>query len=203
VAAGVDSIEHGYFMTRDILGRMADKGIAWVPTFSPVHFQWAFPQHAGWDQATVANLSRILDDHAEQVALAHDLGVPIIAGSDAGSPGVDHGGGLIDELLHLLRAGLPMPAVLRAATSRPRALWDMEPARIARGDRADLILLDRSPFDDPGALREVHLLLKGEECYAPVNASERAAVATPPASARYADDFDVSLPCISPCPPER
>ncbi len=37
VAAGVDSIEHGYFMTRDILARMADKEIAWVPTFAPVH----------------------------------------------------------------------------------------------------------------------------------------------------------------------
>lgn len=37
--AGVDSIEHGFFMTRDILSLMADKGIAWVPTFGPVHFQ--------------------------------------------------------------------------------------------------------------------------------------------------------------------
>ncbi len=126
----------------------------------------------------------------------------VIAGSDAGSPGVAHGAGLIDELLHLLRAGLPMAAVLQAATSRPRALWGMASAGIARGERADLILLDRSPFADPGALREVRLVVKGE-CWAAATASERFGVADPPTSAPDADDFDISLPCVSPCPPER
>ena len=105
VAAGVDSIEHGFFMTRDILARMADKGIAWVPTFSPVHFQWARPEIAGWDANTVSNLRRILDGHFEHVAIAHELGVALVAGSDAGSPGVDHGGALIDELFHFLAGG--------------------------------------------------------------------------------------------------
>jgi imidazolonepropionase-like amidohydrolase len=202
VAAGVDSIEHGYFMTRDILAQMADKGVAWVPTFAPVHFQRTAPQHAGWDQATVASLSRILDDHAKHVALAHHLGVAVLAGSDAGSPGVEHGAGLVDELLHLLRAGLPMAAVLRAATTRPRALWGMAPARIAPGHGADLILLDASPFDDPGALRAVRFVLRGECCVA-VNADKRAETAISPMSADGADEPDISLPCISPCPPER
>ena len=202
VAAGVDSIEHGYFMSRDILARMADKGIVWVPTFAPVHFQWACPQHSGWDRGTIENLSRILDAHGEHLSLADELGVAVIAGSDAGSPGVEHGAGLIDELLHLLRAGLPMAAVLRAATSRPRALWGMAPAGIARGQCADMILLDRSPFDDPTALREVRLVMKGE-CWTAADASERVGVAAPPTSARDADDFDISLPCVSPCPPEQ
>ena len=202
VAAGVDSIEHGYFITRDILGRMADKRIAWAPTFAPVHFQWAEPQHAGWDRATVGNLSRLLDDHAEQVRHAHELGVAVIAGSDAGGPGVDHGGGLIDELSHLLRAGLPMQAVLRAATSLPRALWNMPSARIAPGSRADMILLDRSPFDDPSALRNVRLVVRGGCCVS-AGASGRMDTAAPPASASDDNEFDISLPCISPCPPER
>jgi imidazolonepropionase-like amidohydrolase len=166
VAAGVDSIEHGYFMTRDILAQMADKQIAWVPTFAPVHFQRAEPWHAGWDRATVANLSRILEDHATHVALAHDLGVSVLAGSDAGSPGVEHGTGLIDELLHLRRTGFPMAAVLQAATTLPRALWGMSPARIAPGNYADLILLNASPFDHPAALRAVRYVLRGECCVA-------------------------------------
>jgi imidazolonepropionase-like amidohydrolase len=202
VAAGVDSIEHGYFITRDILGRMADKRIAWAPTFAPVHFQRAEPQHAGWDRATVGNLSRLLDDHAEQVRHAYELGVAVLAGSDAGSPGVDHGDGLIDELLHLLRAGLPMHAVLRAATSLPRALWNMPSARIAPGSRADMIMLDSSPFDDPSALRNVRLVVKGG-CYVPVDASGRVGAAAPPAPASDDDDFAISLSCISPCPSER
>ena len=61
VAAGVDSIEHGFFMTRELLKGMANQGIAWVPTFSPVEFQWRRPEIAGWDEQTVSNLRRILD----------------------------------------------------------------------------------------------------------------------------------------------
>ncbi len=162
VEAGVDSIEHGFFMTRDILARMAEKGIAWVPTFSPVHFQWLLPKFAGWNENTVENLRRILDSHAEHVAIAHELGVELVAGSDAGSQGVDHGTALIDELFHFLDAGLPMDAVLVSATSRPRRLWGAPSANIAAGNMLDLIALEGSPFDDREALRRVRHTVRGE-----------------------------------------
>jgi imidazolonepropionase-like amidohydrolase len=153
VEAGIDSIEHGFFMSRDILVRMAEKRIAWVPTFSPVHFQWARPELAGWSAATVGNLRRILDDHLEHVALADRLGVVLVAGSDAGSPGVPHGAGLVDEIFHFLDAGLSMTSALTAATSRPRRAWGLDPATLSPGRRAVMIALTASPFDDPAALR--------------------------------------------------
>jgi imidazolonepropionase-like amidohydrolase len=155
VAAGVDSIEHGFFMNRDILKSMSDKGISWVPTFSPVHFQWLRPEIAGWDGATVANLRSILDSHLEHVALAADLGVPLISGSDAGSQGVPHGKSLIEELDFFLNAGVPMDAVLRSATSLPRLRWGAASARLAVGFKADFIALSGSPFDDPCHLHKV------------------------------------------------
>lgn len=161
VAAGVDSIEHGFFMTREILEGMAAKSIAWVPTFSPVHFQWARPEFAKWNSATLDNLRRILDAHLVHVGLAHELGVPLVAGSDAGSQGVDHGAALIDEMFHFLDAGVPMAAVLRSATSRPRALWDVPSANIAPGNRADIVLLEGSPFDAPPALRRAKAVVRG------------------------------------------
>ncbi len=162
VAAGVDSIEHGFFMTRDILARMAEKGIAWVPTFSPVLFQWARPEIAGWNATTVANLRRILDGHFEHAGIAHELGVALVAGSDAGSPGVDHGSALIDELFYFLEAGVPMEAVLRSATSRPRALWGAPSANIAPGNRADLVAYARSPLVEPEALRRPLAVVKDD-----------------------------------------
>lgn len=162
VSGGVDSIEHGFFMTRDVLVRMVDKGIAWVPTFSPVHFQWACPEIVGWDAATVANLRRILDQHYEHVAMAADMGVMLVAGSDAGSPGVDHGIALIDELFHFLRAGVPMAEVLRSATSRPRELWCEPSANIAKGNRAELVLYAQSPFEAPETLRQPQTVVVGE-----------------------------------------
>ena len=160
VEAGVDSIEHGFFMDRDALAIMADKGIAWVPTFSPVHFQWARPELAGWSQEVIGHLRRILDSHTDHIAIAHDLGVPIVCGSDAGSVGVLHGRALLDEIGFLLSAGLPMEAVLEAATSRPRRLWRADPADIKIGAAADMITLSASPFDDPANLAPSRILAK-------------------------------------------
>lgn len=158
-AAGVDSIEHGFFMTPDILDVMAQKRIAWVPTVSPVHFQWARPELAGWDAATTGNLRRILDSHAEHIGLAHRKGVELVAGSDAGSPGVVHGEALIDEVFHFHDAGVPLATALHAATSRPRKLWDLPSADIVVGATADLIALEASPFETPAALRGAKRLL--------------------------------------------
>lgn len=155
VQAGVDSIEHGFFMTPSILRRMVDQGTAWVPTFSPVDFQWRRPQIAGWSPATVSTLRGILDAHAEQVALAAQLGVNLVAGSDAGSPGVGHGAGLIAELFHFLDCGMTMEQTLRAATSLPRRLWGAEAADIRRGERANLALFDADPFRDRANLHRV------------------------------------------------
>jgi imidazolonepropionase-like amidohydrolase len=146
VAAGVGSIEHGFFMNRDILTQMADRQIAWVPTFSPVFFQWQQPQAAGWGRDTIANLRRILDNHHNHLGLADRLGVPIVAGSDAGSYGVDHGAALIAELRHMLASGLRLQAVLVAATSRPRTLWNMQSADIVAGNQIDVVGLNAAPF---------------------------------------------------------
>lgn len=161
VAAGVDSIEHGFFISREILVCMAEQGIAWVPTFSPVHFQWAQPQHAGWNEATVARLRQILDAHLEHVALAHRLGVELVAGSDAGSPGVSHGRALVEELRFFLEAGLPLAAVLESATSRPRRLWNAGEPLLRPGAPADLVLLAGDPFQDERQLFTVVAAYRG------------------------------------------
>ena len=154
LAAGVDSIEHGFFMTRPILEQMAEKQIAWVPTFSPVHYQWQHPDRIGWDQSTVGNLRRILDEHILHVGLAAEMGVPLVAGSDAGSFGVAHGIALIEELFHFAEAGIGMAEILRSATSRPRALWGMDTANVTAGARADFAAFNGSPFEDMTVLRQ-------------------------------------------------
>jgi imidazolonepropionase-like amidohydrolase len=161
VEAGVDSIEHGFFMNREILAIMADKNISWVPTFSPVYFQYERPELAGWNEQTVGRLEAILDNHFRHIALASEMGVPIIAGSDAGSYGVPHGKGLIDELFFLDRAGIPLTETLSAATSVPRRLWNCESADIIPGNRLNLLELARSPFVDIENLREISLIPYG------------------------------------------
>ncbi|MCB1436210.1 MAG: amidohydrolase family protein [Rhodobiaceae bacterium] len=155
IAAGIDSIEHGFFMTDELLEKMVHRGIAWVPTFSPVHFQWARPDIVGWNEETVGHLRRIVDSHLEHVGKAAQLGGLLVAGSDSGSHGVPHGSALVDEMFFFLEAGLTMDQTLRSATSLPRRLWGVGSADIVAGGRADFITLAGSPYDDPQALRQV------------------------------------------------
>jgi imidazolonepropionase-like amidohydrolase len=162
VEAGVDSIEHGFFIDRVILERMAEKNIAWVPTFSPVHFQWRRPDIAGWDDDTVGNLRRIIDSHKDSIVLADEAGVPIIAGSDAGSHGVRHGDALINELFFLLESGLSLESVLRSATSTPRKLWGEVSADLVPGNQANFVALGGNPFQDPDQMWNVQAVYKDQ-----------------------------------------
>lgn len=162
IQAGVDSIEHGFFITPDQIGQLADRGIAWVPTFSPVDFQWQRPGLVGWDADTVANLSNILDGHYRSVAMAGDKGVNLVAGSDAGSMGVVHGKALIDELFFFLRAGLSMTQVLRSVTSVPRKLWQAESADIRVGNKVDIVALAESPFVNADNLWKAEAVYHGQ-----------------------------------------
>jgi imidazolonepropionase-like amidohydrolase len=135
-------------MSREILAILAEKQIAWVPTFSPVHFQWARPEIVGWNDEVVANLRRILDSHSEHVAIAVEMGVPVVIGSDAGSHGVRHGAAVIDEIGFLIGAGVPLTKALNAATSLPRKLWRNDTADIKPGSKAEIIGLAESPFEN-------------------------------------------------------
>lgn len=116
LAAGVDSIEHGFFVDDDQLARMRDLGTAWVPTFAPVQFQVDAAGSLGWSDLVRSNLQRILDGHARSLMRAVQLGVRVVAGSDAGSHGVPHGWGLLRELELMEQAGLTAAQVLRSAT---------------------------------------------------------------------------------------
>ena len=98
IEGGVDSIEHGFFVRDDQLAKMRDRQIAWVPTFAPVQKQVDHADLMGWDaDGGFATLKRILDQHAASLVKAHEMGVQIIAGSDAGSYGVAHGLGFLER----------------------------------------------------------------------------------------------------------
>ncbi len=152
--AGIGSIEHGFFMNRETLAIMRDNQVAWTPTFCPVHFQWAKPEAIGWSAQTVDNLRRILDNHAEHLRLADEMGVTLLMGTDAGSMGVEHGYALFEEIDRYREAGLSLEKTLRAATSTARRHFGFEHSKLAFGAPFDAVLLEASPFDDINALRQ-------------------------------------------------
>jgi imidazolonepropionase-like amidohydrolase len=154
IDGGVDSVEHGFFVRDDQLSRMRDRQIAWVPTFAPVQAQIDHADLMGWPPDVVDGLRRVLDRHAASLVKAHALGVPIVAGSDAGSCGVAHGLGLFYELELMERAGLPPVAVLNAATgvSAGRLGYREAMGRIAPGHAGRFILTRHRVADSVKAL---------------------------------------------------
>ncbi len=148
IEGGVDSVEHGFFVRDDQLARMRDRQIAWVPTFSPVQEQVDHADQMGWDAQIVANLQKILDQHAASLVKAHAMGVQIIAGSDSGSCGVAHGLGLLYELELMERTGLSPISVINCATgaSSNRLAFKENFGQIKPGFLPRFLLAHHSPL---------------------------------------------------------
>lgn len=86
----------------------------------------------------------------------HDAGVPVLAGTDAPSPGDWNGASMHGELELLVRAGFAPSEALAAATSIPAAVFHLnDRGRIAPGLRADLLLVRGNPTKDITATRDI------------------------------------------------
>jgi imidazolonepropionase-like amidohydrolase len=156
IEGGVDSIEHGYFVRADQLAKMRDWQIAWVPTFAPVQAQIDHANLLGWDDKVVSNLKKILDQHTASLVKAHEMGVPIIAGSDAGAFGVAHGIGFLNELELMERTGLSPLVVINSATGTGsnRLAFKEKFGQIKPGFQSRFILTRHSPLAGISNLRK-------------------------------------------------
>ncbi len=168
IEGGVDSIEHGFFLRDDQLAKMRDRQIAWAPTFSPVQKQVDHADRLGWDAHVVRNLRKILDRHAATLVKAHDMGVQVIAGSDAGSCGVAHGRGLLEELELMERAGLAPAAVIHSATgvSARRLAFKEKFGEIKPGYLSRFILTRHSPLETVANLRKEKIVVFDDRVFA-------------------------------------
>lgn len=155
LTAGVDSIEHGFFMGRDLLERLADQGTAWSPTCAAVAAHALDPE--GRHGPTVReNLQKILAGQLEALRRAEVLGVNLVLGTDAGSYGLEHGGAVFREMALWLEAGLKPATVFRAATRRAAKLLGLGQAlgEIKPGARPWLLGVPGDPRANPLLLAE-------------------------------------------------
>jgi len=83
-------------------------------------------------------------------------GVPILAGTDAGNAGTLYGISMHRELAALVEAGLSPTAALIAATSAPAAAFRLgQRGCVAKGCKADLLLVEGDPTRDITATRRI------------------------------------------------
>ncbi|WP_216217570.1 amidohydrolase family protein [Amycolatopsis aidingensis] len=159
VAAGIDCLEHGTGLGADLITELARLRIALVPTL--INVLENFPGIA--DQASkyptyAAHMRALHDGVLDMVAAAHEAGVPVYAGSDAG--GLVAHGRVVDEIEALHRAGLPAEQALGAASWAARE-WLGHPS-LTEGAPADLLVLDEDPRQNLAALRHPRsIILRG------------------------------------------
>jgi imidazolonepropionase-like amidohydrolase len=159
IAAGIDCIEHGTGLTEELIGEMAARGTAVVPTLVNVE---NFPGFAAAGEkkfpAYASTMRRLYANSGAVVRVAYEAGVPVFAGTDAGG-GIPHGV-IADEVHALHAAGLPAEAALAAASWAARA-WLGLPC-IEEGAPADVVVYGADPRTDLDALRRPQrMLLRG------------------------------------------
>ncbi len=161
IAAGVDTIEHGYFIDDDQLARIRDADMVWVPTFAPVQFQVDQPEHIGWSEQVCTNLQRIVDAHSRSLVKAQELGVRVVAGSDAGSHGVAHGWGFLRELELMQIAGISATQVLHTATGagRERMGYAERFGALQAGYKSRFMLTTHDVLNDVFHLRRAKIMV--------------------------------------------
>jgi imidazolonepropionase-like amidohydrolase len=152
VEAGCDSIEHGFFMGQENLKRVADRGTVWVPTAFTMK-AYSERLDPGTVETTVAR--RTFEHQWAQIAAAHEKGVDIATGTDAGSLGVDHGAALREEIAILIAAGIPLEKAIRCASLHGARLLGLERemGSLVKGMPATFAVIPGPPENLPSSLK--------------------------------------------------
>lgn len=161
---GIDCVEHGGSMSDETIQLLLDKKIPIVTTFAPLVMQ-SQPEVArsfGIPEWKIAERQRAVADKGryEGLVKAAQAGVPIVFGTDAGSPAVGHEV-VAPELEFMVRIGVVKDnlAALRSATVQAAKLSKLDDklGTLQAGKAADLIVVDGNPVEDLKALERVEM----------------------------------------------
>ncbi len=145
VVAGCHSIEHGFFMGRENLELMAEKGTFWVPTIFTMKAFAANFAHVG-SHADLQVIKKNLNHQLGQLTLARQLGVNVALGTDAGSLGVLHGESMVEEMKLFQKAGYSLAETIRCATSDGARLLGLDDfGLLVKGKAATFLVARGAP----------------------------------------------------------
>ena len=160
IAAGVDSIEHGFELSDAQLEAMKKKGIFLVGTDTPRAQLDAIGTAGGIFPEPEINARNILD----RLKRAQRIGVKMAFGTDAASvlPGVTRGRMAFDYLEVWTAAGVPAPKILQCMTTNAAELLRVQKDRgeIVAGKYADIIATEKNPLENIQALQKIIFVMK-------------------------------------------
>jgi imidazolonepropionase-like amidohydrolase len=157
IMAGVDSIEHGSFLTEETLSLMKEKGTYLVPTL--LAGEWTGGRADKFPPEIAAKARAALEARSVMFRAAVRLGVKIGFGTDSAvSP---HGVNALEFAL-MTRLGMPAIGALKAATSADAELLGIaaKVGTLEAGKLADVIAMPGDPTADITATQRVNFVMK-------------------------------------------
>ena len=160
VIAGVDSVEHGTFMTTEVMDLMIKNETFYVPTISAGEFVA--------DKSKIDNyFPEIVRPKAASVgpqigstfSKAYKRGVKIAFGTDAG---VQPHGTNWKEFVYMVQYGMPPIEAIESATIKTAELLGIESdlGSIDEGKIADLIAVQGDPLKDINSMKNISFVMK-------------------------------------------
>jgi imidazolonepropionase-like amidohydrolase len=159
--AGTDCIEHASGLLPESIDLFSQQGISIVPTLVNIE---NFPKFAEAGEAKFPSYGTHMRDlyarRFDTIAAAHEAGVSIWVGTDAGGQ-LPHGL-VAAEVAELTKAGMTNLEALNAATWGARD-WLGRPG-LAEGDSADFVVYQSDPRDDVRVLADPQrIVLRGRQ----------------------------------------
>ena len=165
ILAGVDSIEHGTFMTDEIVALMKEHGTYYVPTLSAGHFVMEKAKVPGFLPPTVAAKALLVGPAMTATfQRAYAAGVKIALGTDQG---VAPHGENAKEFIYMVEAGMPPMKAIQAGTIEGAKLLGAEKdlGTVETGKFADLVAVPGDPLADIKLMTNVTFVMKAGTVY--------------------------------------
>jgi len=163
VIAGVDSVEHGTFMTEEVMDLMIENGTFYVPTISAGEFVAMkseidnyFPEIVRPKAASVG------PQIGATFNKAYERGVKIAFGTDAG---VQPHGTNADEFIYMNKYGMPPMQTIVSATLNTAKLLGIDDTlgSIEINKIADLVAIKGNPVNDINNIKNIVFVMKDGE----------------------------------------
>lgn len=159
VLGGVTSIEHGTYMSEEVMRLMKQHGTWYVPTIYAGRFVADKAKVDGYFPEVVRpKAARIGAQIQDTAAKAHRNGVKIAFGTDMG---VGPHGDNAREFIYMVEAGIPAAEALQAATVHAAEVLGVDDQGVIEaGKRADIVAVPGDPVADIQRVLEVALVMK-------------------------------------------
>ena len=160
IAAGCDTVEHGFGLDQQLIDQMIAKGLYYDPTI----VRYTEPGIDDNDARSTGGKFRMIPIFEKAVALAaHTKGIKMMVGSGVDGATFPHGTqGLEFEAMVKIAGLTPAQAIQAGTLTNAQALgWQKEIGSIEKGKYADLVAVSGDPLADITELERVRFVMKG------------------------------------------